>query len=783
MENLMLKTSLIGLAAFLHDIGKPYQRTGNRLPEKFAKDSFEWQMILNKDSHYHALHTANFFDNHLKNIQKLFDEEFKVNMSIISAGHHNPNNDYLSQLIAKSDQIASGLDREEYEKKQSQHRFDYRKVMLSPLIRMASLYEENNKDYRYPLDILNVNSIFPVHKDKQFDEAEDCYKKIIKYFEESLTKLDGLPLNLFIDGLITLMEDSFSLVPSSTLGEFDDISLYDHLKTTAAIATSLYKYNDKKLPNEQEKSFLIIRGEFFGIQKFIFSEGAESGKNPAKILRGRSFYVSLLTEIAANMILKKLNLPSFNLMINAAGMFVILADNTDNTKNILNELNNKINDWLFNKFLGEVYFGIATTEASSNDFTEKHFETLWLNILTEMEKIKYSRFDLINKESVFYDYHKQFENNNVCGLCGKESVKKGKEFGDNCDEFIQLGASLVNHNNRFIIIKNRGLIFGEYDYYFCENIDLKDLGNLSKVIDISLFKQFSGFYRAKINTYVATENHRIKTFEELAELDEDTGIKAIGVFKADVDNLGALLAIGLEEKYNKGENKKLTFSRLSQLSRTINNFFAYYLPYKLQKDYPNMYTVFAGGDDLFIIGRYDKIFELALELSKDFKKYTGENKEVTISGGISIFKPNTPIAFMAETVEHNLEQSKKLKDDKHIKGNLTFLGATAKWDDFSQIYEEVKTNHLPESTSFYYKILELIEMRVTLDNNGKMNVQEILKNVMWIPRLKYLLGRQIKNENSRLQLAKHLIKNIDSRTELFRSITMFEMYKRRKHRG
>ncbi len=53
------------------------------------------------------------------------------------------------------------------------------------------------------------------------------------------------------------------------------------------------------------------------------------------------------------------------------------------------------------------------------------------------------------------------------------------------------------------------------------------------------------------------------------------GIDALGVLKADVDNLGAIFSCGFQ-------GSMFTLSRISSLSRILNNFFALYLPYALK---------------------------------------------------------------------------------------------------------------------------------------------------------------------------------------------------------
>jgi CRISPR-associated protein Csm1 len=68
-----------------------------------------------------------------------------------------------------------------------------------------------------------------------------------------------------------------------------------------------------------------VQGDFFGIQDFIFAEGGKTQKRAATLLRGRSFYVSLLSELAALKVLEALALPATSQVVNAAGKFLIVA--------------------------------------------------------------------------------------------------------------------------------------------------------------------------------------------------------------------------------------------------------------------------------------------------------------------------------------------------------------------------------------------------------------------------------------------------------------------------
>jgi CRISPR-associated protein Csm1 len=783
MSDLLMKSSLVGLAAFLHDIGKPYQRTGNTLPKHYSSGSDNWQIFLNRDSHFHALHTANFFESFIENsfIDSLWKEYFPdLSIQKASAGHHNPQ-DFLTKIIADADQIASGFDRERYEERQNKSKKAYRQVHLTPLLRLITLKEKiPNTDYRYTLDPLNYDSIFPVKKQDITDvKAEEKYKNLIKNFEKDYQKISKEQnLKIYTDALQSLFEKYFSFVPASTWDEYDEVSLFDHSKTTAAFASASYNYleenNLKEIPNNDDERFIIIRGEFFGIQKFIFGSSTESSKNSAKVLRGKSFYVSMLSEIAAQYFLKELNLPIFNLMLNAAGMFVIVAPNTKQTLEIINNLKEELNKWLYNEFIGEVALGIVTTKSKPSDFTEKRFEDIWLKLLSGLEEEKYSKFNLPKQQALFQGFHEQFDKGNICKTCGKKAAD-----GDNCSLcslFQDLGKDLVNNRFIYVMDKPDGNIFNKFTLNFSDKFEPK--ADIFKVIDMYPSKSFEGAPMLYLNNYVPKELNTPKTFEEMVKTNNNS-YKPLAVLKADVDNLGAIFACGLEPyKHDSETNYKLTFSRISAMSRMMNMFFAYYIPHLCSKNYENIYTVFAGGDDLFLIGPYEEIIDFNLRIQDEFKKFTGLNKEITLSSAISVFKHNTPVAYMAEIVEDSLNNSKKYGKDSFDKGYMTILSATCKLDeylDFNKSFDDIFTGKIKGITTdsnrtFWYKILSLLDMRKSLNK---------LSNIMWIPRLKYLMARTIKENEARTKSTEFLYNAINDKPELLRTIITINLYKQR----
>jgi CRISPR-associated protein Csm1 len=182
---------------------------------------------------------------------------------------------------------------------------------------------------------------------------------------------------------------------------------------------------------------------------------------------------------------------------------------------------------------------------------------------------------------------------------------------------------------------------------------------------------------------------RPKTFSHLAckamnpGLDGNrsfTGIQALGVLKADVDHLGMLMSCGISEK-------QFTISRLATMSRQLNFFFVVYLPYLLKTNpsFRDVYTVFAGGDDLFLIGPWNRILDLSEFLKDRFAEYVCGNADIHFSAGISIQKANIPLSKMAADAEAALAASKDSGRNR-----LTVFGETVTWDDFSRLHEITK---------------------------------------------------------------------------------------------
>ena len=100
-------------------------------------------------------------------------------------------------------------------------------------------------------------------------------------------------------------------------------------------------------------------------------------------------------------------------------------------------------------------------------------------------------------------------------------------------------------------------------------------------------------------------------------------------------------------------------------------------------EYKNkIYLVYAGGDDTFMIGPWNLIFDLACDIYSEFRKFTCDNSDITLSAGIAIIDPKYPIHKSAELAEEALSKAKSFEE----KNRVCIFDEAFEW----QIFEKKK---------------------------------------------------------------------------------------------
>ena len=836
----------IAMAGFLHDIGKFAERAGTAFhadPEFVNSNADLYQPYnkqQNRHTHKHAIYTAAFIDH----VEKLLPAEFnKASWGLgdpfinLAAGHHRPETP-LQWVVAMADRVSSGFDRQEFDSfynseidREGVPLRDYKRTRLLTLFEGLSLDDKWKDDalesyeYRYPLGELSPENIFPVRRDDLSTSAnEDAaaeYDQLFLGFMNALEHLDHKEnIPLWFEHFDSLFLIYASHVPASTVGRVvPDVSLYDHSRITAALAGALYRYHEASgtldvdhVRDYEDPKFLFISGDLYGIQDFIFSEGGSTGKAAAKLLRGRSFAVSLVSELAADMLCRELDLPTSSIILNAAGKFTILAPNLQGAHSAIERVRDTINVWLLRNYYGQSSLGVSTVAASCDDFVGGNFPSLWDKLQSALETRKYSKIDLEKYGGAVADYLDSFNNeldHPLCPFCGKRpshpdaGIGQGKECSCKiCHDHVYIGEHLVKQERVAITTATADLkgekllepIFGRYQVSFEVGGKLSELsrsGVLLKYWDIgipgdgNIAKNITAKF---INGYVPkyTEQDNVddrllygkkkadtalelvealkpgmeipKTFLHIAKTALNftdtpakfTGIEALAALKADVDNLGLVFSCGIRQA-------RFTISRLATLSRQMNNFFTVYLPHTLKTNprFTNIYTVFAGGDDLFLIGPWNRIIDFSTFLKERFTEYVCHNPAITISAGISIHKPGEPIRTISETAEAALEMSKDRKPHEAGtdpgKDAITVFGETTRWSDLSRLqhikgiletwYEEGTVN---SAMLFRFNdLLEMAKQEKELRGSATAMSMEDMDCLKWRSQLKYTVARNV----------------------------------------
>ena len=185
--------------------------------------------------------------------------------------------------------------------------------------------------------------------------------------------------DIVLSHLLVLLERFSSSIPANTQEEVPDVSLFDHLRTTAAIAACLYKYHPVPgsitpdvLNNATGPEFLLVGGDASGIQSYIFEVAHGRGGSVARRLRARSLHVQAIVESVADRLLERLDLPPVNRLIASGGKFYLLAPNTSEARATLEETREQLAQWCLDELSGELTIHLAWAPINSSGFRGEH---------------------------------------------------------------------------------------------------------------------------------------------------------------------------------------------------------------------------------------------------------------------------------------------------------------------------------------------------------------------------------------------------------------------------
>lgn len=697
----------------------------------------------------------------------------------------------LAYLVYEADNLASALDRREFDEGTMVEGQTFDKNM--PLISVFHTFGGNisNTEQKYHLRGLDVASNYNYPKDGNILATSDTYKMLYHTMKDnfSVQSIDAMTVN----ELLRIYEDTTSFVPSSTYRkEVADISLYMHSKLTAAIATSMklyfqengiedykkYCFTDSKVFREQE-SFMIISGDISGIQDFIYTVPS---KGALKSLRGRSIYLEVLLESIIDSVLEDLQLTRCNLLYSGGGHFYILGPATETAKSVVKAAEISVNRWLLDHVGTKLYIALGMATCTGNDVINGEMQhKLFGEASRETSKGKISRYTKENLEDLFNpnsNINSVRDGDKECSICHTSSVEL-QPYGDTeslachmCDSLYKLGDVLVQSEKSVLGIAEEQAVLENIPSIPVYARDATKLYVISKrkVEELgysAIWKHIYVINEAETGNQVANRlwvadyvsrkpNGDVYDFSELANLSgsDAVGIQRLGVLRADVDNLGAAFIGGFINHTKENPFHFNTFSRYADLSRALSMFFKVGVnkivsgnvngvedakdTYRLWKgDTSNkghIHVIYSGGDDVFLVGPWDELLEVAIDISKRLRDLT--DGKLTISAGLGMFTPSFPITKMAEITGELESVAKDMPEkdsialfgfDTENKGNAPRCRHVYTWDRFIQSVLGEKFNMLqsilaiskegpisdsskmPFKRSTMYRIMELLE--------------------------------------------------------------------------
>ena len=382
-----------------------------------------------------------------------------------------------------------------------------------------------------------------------------------------------------------------------------------------------------------------LAGDLSGIQRFVL--GVKSaGKAQAKRLRARSFLLELFEHAALWTLQQRFQVADDDILIRGGGGFLLRLSSTSDSA--LDALDAELQHKLWIELGGEVQLALGWGDSPIDararlEFRKRRPGRSVLQRCDGWDTQRWSRPPL----------------DNPCHVCGQFS---GTQLVDEEDES-------VLHCKSCLDARRIGSELTRWDWIRAGKGSINALGVGFELLETGQSDAW------RVGRWIPREprSGRSLTFEELSW--RSRGDSRLAVLKADVDDMGTRVAeiAGADSSYG----------RLRSFSRALHAFFGERIQDLLSTRWPFVYTLYAGGDDLLLVGPWDIVLDFAGDLVREFQG--GPAREfgpLTFSAGISMTPYRIPIRHAVERAEELLD-SAKLQPGKN---RCVALGTNWIWD-------------------------------------------------------------------------------------------------------
>ena len=746
----------VQIAGLFHDIGKLGERAEIELSQSTQNAETEYcPQHKSQYTHRHVLWTVEFFE---KVFNGTLPTEIKDIMRWASLHHQYNLTEDEAKAVQQADRISSGHDRNEVKK-------DYNQKWSKLSVTCFSNNNQNNANGNQSIfikphccdkydSLQNLSSEFlnwREYKDKQEINKmhKDLWDDLVKDFKNVWDNYQKNK-NLLILLLCEMQRKYLTWVPVATNTNNPKVSLYDHQRTTAGFAHCV-------LADQNKCHYLLI--EISGIQKFIYN--VYETKKATKILRGRSTFIELISEIITHK-LSKLSINYANIFLNTKGKISYLLPTSIKAHQVHEILNN------FKKELNERYgfmIGldyILEENIEYTQFQKENFKKFKENINKKMQQSKLQPLKL-HDDKTWNQINQDIKeiNSELCRYC-KEQVASETEdqipICQSCKDLIKIGKNDVKNNIRIFSTRNSDnsieVFQGLHILYYESNVIPKD----SSVLSIQVLKEHSDFeFLPQNQGYFSTP---IKQDDDVLSFD-DMNEKSVylAIVKADVDNLGDFII----------QNTKST-GELASLSHQIQWFFRGRSQEIIKgKEYRDkIYPVYLAGDDFFLVGNHDILPVFLQQIRSEFKELT--YKKLGWSCAYQLFKSGSPLLSLAEDVEDKLGRIKSTEG----KDQFFFHSQMMRWDELQEMlkmwdkFKDMKGDIGDDHIGLFRRLLQF--------SNSARQKNPASHDLLWPAYYNYYLQRKFPPQNGVQSETFNKIENIFKVLEDQKSSPMGEFY-------
>ena len=523
------------------------------------------------------------------------------------------------------------------------------------------------------------------------------------------------------DVLLTLLERYWTALPSPTVDQpgAGPAPLFDAARLTCALASALYEcyrsegadiageplaeLASEELPDDKPY-FALVAGRLFGGERFIDRTVAHGDVCTSL---GRAFFVRLLSEHLADDVLGRLGLCSASAVLRADTEFLVLCPNVPALSEAVAAGVERVNRWLFDSYGSAMHWGIACVPAAGRDLGKAGFAGVLAALDREVQQ-QGGRPHRQCLDEILTAREPDLAAAS-CEVCGTDADPELASLSSRaptvkacarCRELTEVGAGLMaalgvaaqvvpeplsapSQEPALLCFPQSDGTWVRYDlvkgdavpgsvawrYVFADVAPTSHAAGQARTLCFARYIRSSAHLPKSGRTGDKKRRHEAASLRALAK--SARGTSWLGMLRLDVDGTAARVWAQATD-----------LAHFATLSRSIGQFFGLHVPAicganlaqglapsdvsekrPQQAGGRNVTLVRSAGDDLLLVGAWDEVVEVALDIRECFRRYTAGGA-LTLSAAVSVGEPEAGWASLCRDSARALTAAKASGADR-----------------------------------------------------------------------------------------------------------------------